>query len=864
MRRISTWVAALCTASICVIALMLAFVPISPLRQGGTAPFAGVVDPVENAVEAEAEGELAKAKPVSAAEDEGSQEAADDDSANYEKGAVLIALEDGVTLDQARDLIVRETDLQDVAIESLTDSYAKVTFNEQAGVKDAAKAIATSGAARIAQPNYEYTLEKSDETAVETSAQAGALAALSGSQLTTQANSVNDPKATMWALKNVQAFEAWNLLDKDKTTTNVTVAVIDNGFRLPHEEFTGNFVRDAKTGKYNKPLVVAPYNAYKNKTGAENVSQADGSHGTHVMGIIAAHVNNGKGTAGITNNRVQIMPIKVFDDKGEDTNDAALVKAIDYVTKNAKKYNVRVMNMSVGGGVQSSNWDDDDVLIMDSIAKAHDQGVVAVASAGNETKRYKAPFYHTPSDFEQCVAVINLENTNPDKPTVVRRNDTSNYNVSGQMAKDISAPGSDITSTAVGGDSKYVTFSGTSMAAPMVAGIMALMFTADNNLTVNQAVSKLYTGAASLYSKELNLGDPVWSREFGYGNVNAKTAVSNISYMSGATSLYVNEKQTYKLNLPKGAGGAKDVKWRIYDSTNGKLLSIESKGTKASVTGIRGGECVLVASTKIGSKSYEAFQTITVHDNVMNGYKRLGVGNKVRFYPASMPTSDKRVWKWKSSNPKVATVSSNGTVIARKKGHTVITATLSTNGKVVSTQKLAVVPSDLAGKESNLVASYNNPTYDGTRKTLDVDLAFNAGKNNEVKLVKGKDYKLSYFNNVQAGEHTATMTVTALPDSQLCSGTADFEFTIKPAPIKKATISSVADMKYTGKAQAPTPVVKLGKKTLQRRDDYTVAYLNKDKKEITIVDVKEKGTYYVRIKGRGNYTGTITKQFKIS
>ena len=862
MKKPSTWITAICTACICVVALVFAFAPVSPLRQGGdTAPFASIIDPAE----AENEG-TATVKPVAnATDDEGAQETPDGESPGYEKGTVLVALEEGLTLDQARDIIVKETDLQDVRIEAVTDSYAKVTFNEQASVKDAVKAIATSGAAATAQPNFEYYPDTSDAAvAQEAFAQTGALAALDASELTTEAATINDPKSSKWALENVEAFEAWDLLKKDKTTTNVTVAVIDVGFRLTHEEFTGNFVYDAKTGKYNKPLIVAPYNSYTNKTGANNI-KVEESHGSHVMGIIAAHVNNGKGIAGITNNLVQIMPIQAFDVTGDKTDTVAMVRAIDYVAKNASTYNVRVINMSIGGGVSNSNWPDDDLLIMDSIAKAHDKGIVAVASAGNANKRFKPPFYHTPSDFEQCVAVINLENTNPAKPSVVRRYETSNYNVSGQMAKDIAAPGSDIVSASVKDDSKYVEYSGTSMAAPMVAGIMALMFTADNSLSVDEAVSKLYTGAAPLYSKELKIGDPVWSEEFGYGDVNAKNAVRDISFLSGATSIYVNERRAYKLNLPKGVGDTKNVKWEIYSSTNGKLVSFDQRGTKAYLKGMKPGECVIMATATVSSKKYQAFQTITVYDNAMNGYSKMRVGSKERFYPSSAPTSNNRSWKWTTSNPKVATVSSNGTVTAWAKGTAVITATSTKNSKVVSKQKLTVVPAALDAKSSNVVGTYSDPTYTGSPLKPPVTVCMNKGKDNEIKLVQGKDYTVSYRNNVNAGKETASIELTALPGSLLCSGDAELTFTINPAPMDDVTISGVANRKYTGKTvPAQKLTLKLGKQALKQGTDYTVSYLDKNKKPISAANVKAKGTYYVKVVGKGNFTGSATKSFKVA
>ena len=259
-----------------------------------------------------------------------------------------------------------------------------------------------------------------------------------------------------------------------------------------------------------------------------------------------------------------------------------------------------------------------------------------------------------------------------------------------------------------------------------------------------------------------------------------------------------------------------------------------------------------------------AVQTIVVYDTQANGSKKMKVGDKERFFPSWSPTSNNRKWKWKSSNPKVATVTSSGTVIARQKGTTTLTVTLSSNEKVTASKKLTVLPIDLRAESDNLTLSYRYPIYTGKPVKPTLNLAINQGKNNEVKFVQGKDFKVVYSKNVNAGNGVGAATITALPTSILCTGSVEASFTIKPAPLDKAAVKGVANRKYTGKTVAGQNVkVTLEGKTLKKGADYKLQYLNASKKAISASNVKAKGTYYVVVVGTGNYKGSISKPFKV-
>ena len=116
-------------------------------------------------------------------------------------------------------------------------------------------------------------------------------------------------------------------------------------------------------------------------------------------------------------------------------------------------------------------------------------------------------------------------------------------------------------------------------------------------------------------------------------------------------------------------------------------------------------------------------------------------------------------------------------------------------------------------------------------------------------LKNGTDYTVAYKNNTKVG--TATVTITGKGSY---TGTISKTFKINAASIAKATVSGLSNKTYTGKAITQNPTVKLGSTTLKKGTDYTVTFKNN----------KAVGTATVTIKGKGNYTGSIKKTFKIN
>ena len=352
-----------------------------------------------------------------------------------------------------------------------------------------------------------------DEHAEKSRGEAGVSAASDDAKATAEKNGeagleslsvkVNDPRAsTQWYLNSINAYDAWSYA---KCNHKVTVACMDLGFDLNHQDLKAN--------------MLDPYNAHNAVHGGSlsNVTPYKTSvdHGSHVAGIVSGVANNRVGIAGVAYN-ANIMPIKVVDGSGRAYTDD-LVKAYEYVISHKSTHNVRVVNLSMGSDVRNlvgsgmSLSKDDKVLT--KIREAYAAGIVTVAAAGNanSSKDSQVPYSCYPAEDGKVVSVINLAQSG----SSVGRFASSNYNLSGQSTKNISAPGTDILSTVYG--NKYESNTGTSMAAPVVSGVLALEFAARPSLTADEAITLLYATAK-------NLGGSEWTREYGWGEVNALAA----------------------------------------------------------------------------------------------------------------------------------------------------------------------------------------------------------------------------------------------------------------------------------------------------------------------------------------------------
>jgi subtilisin family serine protease len=220
----------------------------------------------------------------------------------------------------------------------------------------------------------------------------------------------------------------------------------------------------------------------------DNLPDDDYGHGTHVAGIAAARINNGIGIAGMAGG-CTIMPVDVFSG-GIGTYDS-LIRAIIYATDNG----ARVINMSLGATSYSRGE-------QAAVDYAWSHGVVVVASAGNNGRDIS--FY--PAAHAHAIAVAGT----------TASDGWSGYNHGDYV--DVAAPGTSVYSTLPG--NSYGWKSGTSMAAPHVSGLAALVLSRNPDLTPDQVRGLIEQNAK-------DLGATGWDPYFGHGRINGFRTLSH-------------------------------------------------------------------------------------------------------------------------------------------------------------------------------------------------------------------------------------------------------------------------------------------------------------------------------------------------
>lgn len=245
----------------------------------------------------------------------------------------------------------------------------------------------------------------------------------------TQALTPNDPElAINWGLGTIRATESWSVTT---SKPQITIAILDTGIDQDHVEFQDKIV------------------ANKNFTTSPTVDDVF-FHGTHVAGIASALADNATGSAGAAP-CATLMNVKVLGDTGSGQF-SWIASGITWAADNGAK----VINLSLGSFTPSQ-------LIQDAVNYAHGKGVVVVAAAGNFG--VSQPFY--PAYYSNVIAV----------GAVDQNGAKASFSNHGTWV-DIAAPGVDIYSTlpnhpSSGGQQNFGKKSGTSMAAPFVAGVAA-------------------------------------------------------------------------------------------------------------------------------------------------------------------------------------------------------------------------------------------------------------------------------------------------------------------------------------------------------------------------------------------------------
>jgi subtilisin family serine protease len=278
-----------------------------------------------------------------------------------------------------------------------------------------------------------------------------------------------------WDKWVMYADQAW---DVDSGSMDVKVAVVDEGCDYRHPDLAGDF----KNGELGYDFI-----GNDNDPAPDDPGIPESFHGTHVAGIIAATRNNNVGIAGWS--LVQLLAVRVLNDSGSGTTDV-VASGIRWATD----HGARIINMSLVSTSSSTPLEQ-------ACQYAAQAGVVIVAASGNDGQ--EAVGY--PAALSECIAVGATS-------TYSRLSSYSNYGAEQELV----APGDTILSCVPGGN--YGWAWGTSMAAPQVSGVAALVLAKNWGLSAAQV-------RAVLDASAIDMGVGGRDIQYGYGLVNAKRAV---------------------------------------------------------------------------------------------------------------------------------------------------------------------------------------------------------------------------------------------------------------------------------------------------------------------------------------------------
>ncbi|MBC7645095.1 MAG: S8 family serine peptidase [Thermoleophilia bacterium] len=277
---------------------------------------------------------------------------------------------------------------------------------------------------------------------------------------------------SQWGLAKIQAQSSWDTA----MGLNTTIAVVDTGVDYNHPDLAGK--------------VIKGHDFVSNDE--DPMDQND--HGTHVAGIAAAVTNNAIGVAGVAPS-AKILAVRVLDGTGNGEL-SAIANGITY----AVDHGANVINLSMGGPTGAT-------VLQDAVNYAASHNVVVSCAAGNDASMTLL----IPAQYDSCTSV-----------TATDQGDGRASFASGGTGLDLSAPGVGILSTIR--NSQYDTWDGTSMSAPFVTGLAAVL--ASMGLDRTSIISTMTSTAT-------DLGAPGYDTTFGFGRINAAAAVSGAG--SGVT-----------------------------------------------------------------------------------------------------------------------------------------------------------------------------------------------------------------------------------------------------------------------------------------------------------------------------------------
>lgn len=627
----------------------------------------------------------------------------------------------------------------------------------------------------------------------------------------------------------------------------VSVAILDTGIRVDHEDLQDNIDTDNMWDAYTgtQPGTI---------TSGSNPKGDLNGHGTHVAGIAAGVAGNGVGIAGASGN-ANIVPIKVFDNQASDpgAETATLVKAYQYLMSRDIE-GLHAVNMSLGS---YNALNADDQALYSEIDKARSKGILTVCAGGNGDYTTNKPYTQAmyPSDFENVMSVTALE---PDGSNA----SWSDYNA----AKDISAPGVDIFSCYNASSKSYRTLDGTSMASPLVAGIASLLWAANPELSVEQVENAIYSTA-----HKIEKADPGYNRNDesnpdrsgSHGAIDATAAVAEVA--NGSIANYKRMSSCAIDPIP-------DVAWA--NSKSNRPESVVVKNVETGETLAEGTDYTLRISgdSKVGTAKVIAVGKGNYIGSIESSYN-------VRFDFAS--TTGLNIVLSRSyfadngqpQKPTIIGVHNRPDILGT---YSLVEGTDFTaefpddiTSQGAKTVKITGIGNYMGERElSYTIGAGTTPPTPGGNPSAGVDLSSSVisaipaqiftGSAIEPSLTvltvsgavltEGADYTVAFENNEAVG--TASVKLTGKGHY---TGSLNATFDIVAAQVSDASFASVSDQ-VEGAVVEPAVSALLGAYELKPGVDFDVAYRNNE----------AAGIGYALVSGKGNFAGEAKVPFRIA
>lgn len=359
----------------------------------------------------------------------------------------------------------------------------------------------------------------------------------------------NDEKyAEHWQYPIISLPDAW---DTTTGSDQIKVAIIDTGVLMTHSDLHSRLtddgydfiseINESGDGDGIDANPADPGDGFENQNCnfSDRSNNRSSFHGTRVAGVVGATADNGIGLTGVDWN-AKIMPLRVLGCQG--ASDYSIAQAVLYAAGLENDSGIKVsdpadiINLSVGNIAKGET-------LANAINQAIAAGTIVIASAGNSNS--STPIY--PAAFPNVISVAATDTKN-------QKASFSNYGPS----IDVAAPGTSIWSTAAkyengSPEGFYKSTSGTSLAAPHIAGVASLMKSIYSAMTPDDFEAILISGKITD-----DLGESGRDDKFGYGLINAKKAVEfskqindsemiiPITPIIGLNKAYINLGASYK------------------------------------------------------------------------------------------------------------------------------------------------------------------------------------------------------------------------------------------------------------------------------------------------------------------------------